>query len=98
GKVDLAAMLADLAQREVNEVHLEAGHKLNGSFLRAGLVDECLVYLAPLLLGEGASMSSLGPLSALGEGTALEFRSVDPVGPDIRVVARVAGHDDFLQT
>lgn len=96
GKVDLEAMLADLARREVNEVHLEAGHKLNGSFLRAGLVDECVVYLAPLLLGQGAGMSNFGPLQALGEGLPLQFRSVDAVGQDLRIVARVAGRDGFL--
>jgi diaminohydroxyphosphoribosylaminopyrimidine deaminase/5-amino-6-(5-phosphoribosylamino)uracil reductase len=47
GKVDLAAMLRDLAGEGVNELHVEAGHKLNGSLLREGLVDELLVYLAP---------------------------------------------------
>jgi hypothetical protein len=44
-------MLRDLARREINELHVEAGHKLNGSFIREGLVDEFLVYLAPQLLG-----------------------------------------------
>ncbi|MDP2262055.1 MAG: bifunctional diaminohydroxyphosphoribosylaminopyrimidine deaminase/5-amino-6-(5-phosphoribosylamino)uracil reductase RibD [Hydrogenophaga sp.] len=96
GKVDLAAMLQDLARREVNELHLEAGHKLNGSFLREGLVDECLVYLAPKLLGKGAGLSSLGPLDRLEDGTALDFQSVDRVGADLRVIARVQGRDHFL--
>jgi diaminohydroxyphosphoribosylaminopyrimidine deaminase/5-amino-6-(5-phosphoribosylamino)uracil reductase len=95
GKVDLAAMLRDLAAREVNEVHVEAGHKLNGSLLREGLVDELLVYLAPTLLGAGRGMANLGPLQALAEGVALEFREVQPLGPDLRVVARVAGRDRF---
>ena len=53
GKVDLAGMLRDLAGREVNELHVEAGHKLNGSLIREGLVDELLVYLAPKLVGAG---------------------------------------------
>jgi len=96
GKVDLAALLRDLAQREVNELHLEAGHKLNGSFLREGLVDECLVYLAPKLLGRGAGLSSFGPLTALEDGVSLAFHTVDRVGEDLRIVARVAGHDRFL--
>jgi diaminohydroxyphosphoribosylaminopyrimidine deaminase/5-amino-6-(5-phosphoribosylamino)uracil reductase len=96
GKVDLAAMLRDLALREVNELHLEAGHKLNGSFLRERLVDECLVYLAPKLLGQGAGLSNFGPLSALEEGVALSFHSVEPVGDDLRILARVVGHDHFL--
>ena len=94
-KVDLAAMLRDLALREMNEVHVEAGHKLNGSLLRAGLVDDLLVYLAPLLLGTGAGMSNLGPLTQLADGLALEFRSTEMVGADLRVLARVAGRGVF---
>ncbi|MBU4325878.1 MAG: bifunctional diaminohydroxyphosphoribosylaminopyrimidine deaminase/5-amino-6-(5-phosphoribosylamino)uracil reductase RibD, partial [Gammaproteobacteria bacterium] len=97
GKVDLAAMLLDLGQREVNELHLEAGHKLNGSFIREGLVDELLLYLAPLLLGSGGhGMAGFGPLQKLDDGTKLAFHSIDPVGEDLRIVARVRGHDDFL--
>jgi len=97
GKVDLAALLRDLGQREVNELHLEAGHKLNGSFIREGLVDELLLYLAPLLLGTGGhGLASFGPLQTLDEGLKLAFRSVEPVGEDLRVVARVRGRDGFL--
>ena len=94
-KVDLAAMLRDLALREMHEVHVEAGHKLNGSLLRAGLVDDVLVYLAPLWLGTGAGMSNLGPLTQLTDGLALEFQSAQMVGADLRVLARVAGRGVF---
>jgi len=94
-KVDLPAMLRDLAAREINELHVEAGHKLNGSLLRAGLVDEMLVYLAPKWLGTGAGMSNFGPLAQLSEGVALQFRSVDRVGEDLRLLARVTGRDIF---
>ncbi len=87
-KVDLAAMLADLAQRGVNELHLEAGHKLNGSFLREGLVDELLLYLSPQLLGPGARLANIGPFTALDQGPKLAFHEVTPVGPDLRVRAR----------
>jgi len=96
GKVDLAALLQDLARREVNELHLEAGHKLNGSFLREGLVDECLLYLAPTLLGQGAGLSNFGPLAHLADGLALHYVSVDRVGEDLRIVARGRGRDAFL--
>lgn len=95
GKVDLAAMLADLARREVNELHVEAGHKLNGSFVREGLVDEWLVYLAPKLIGEGREIASFGPLGDLATAPQLEFTSADRVGSDLRIVARVAGRDHF---
>jgi diaminohydroxyphosphoribosylaminopyrimidine deaminase / 5-amino-6-(5-phosphoribosylamino)uracil reductase len=95
GKVDLAAMLRDLGQRGINELHVEAGHKLNGSLVREGLVDEFLIYLAPRLLGQGFGMAQFGPLETLADGLALEFKSVDTVGPDLRIVARVAGRDRF---
>jgi diaminohydroxyphosphoribosylaminopyrimidine deaminase/5-amino-6-(5-phosphoribosylamino)uracil reductase len=98
GKVDLAAMLRDLAEREVNELHLEAGHKLNGSFLREGLVDELLLYLGPQLLGHGAGLANLGPLQRLEEGTRLEFTSVERIAGDLRILARVQGHDVFLHS
>jgi diaminohydroxyphosphoribosylaminopyrimidine deaminase/5-amino-6-(5-phosphoribosylamino)uracil reductase len=95
-KVDLAAMLRDLArQDEVNEVHVEAGFKLNGSLLRAGLVDELLVYLAPRLLGRGRGMADIGALTALDQGVALQLRETTTIGPDLRILARVAGHDHF---
>jgi diaminohydroxyphosphoribosylaminopyrimidine deaminase / 5-amino-6-(5-phosphoribosylamino)uracil reductase len=95
GKVDLAAMMKDLARREINELHIEAGSKLNGSLIRAGLVDEFLLYLAPKLLGPGQGMASFGPLQALSEALALQFQSADRVGADLRVVARVTGRDQF---
>jgi len=94
-KVDLAAMLQDLAARGINELHVEAGHKLNGSLLRAGLVDELLVYQAPLWLGTGAGLSNWGPLTALSQGLRLQFRSVERVGDDVRLLARVIGRDAF---
>lgn len=95
GKVDLAAMLRDLAKREINEVHVEAGHKLNGSLVREGLVDEFLLYLAPKLLGPGRGMVNMGPLSELSQAVELEFRDTALIGPDLRVLARVPGRDRF---
>jgi diaminohydroxyphosphoribosylaminopyrimidine deaminase/5-amino-6-(5-phosphoribosylamino)uracil reductase len=99
GKVDLAAMLRDLAVREVNELHVEAGHKLNGSLMREGLVDELLVYLAPKFLGDGFGMASQpyadGPLTALADALALDFHSIDRFGPDLRILARVQARDSF---
>ena len=95
GKVDLSAMLRNLAQREVNELHVEAGHKLNGSFIREGLVDELLLYMAPRLLGTGQGMASFGPLQSLSEAAQLRFMSTEMVGDDLRIRARVAGRDQF---
>ena len=95
GKVDLAAMLRDLAQREVSEVHVEAGHKLNGSLVREGLVDELLMYIAPKLLGAGQDLASFGPLQRLEDAVNLDFISTDMVGADLRIRARIAGRDQF---
>ena len=92
GKVDLAAMLRDLGQRGINELHVEAGHKLNGSLIREGLVDELLLYIAPKLMGDGArGLARWGPLQALSEALTLEFKTIEPVGADLRIVARIAG-------
>lgn len=88
GKVDLTAMLADLAQRGVNELHVEAGHKLNGSLVREALVDEYLVYLAPKLIGLGRELAAFGPLAQLADAPALRFISMATVGDDLRLIAR----------
>ena len=88
GKVDLAAMLADLARRGINELHVEAGHKLNGSFVREGLVDEFLIYIAPRLIGQGRELAAFGPLQHLHESIALRFTSVTPLADDLRILAR----------
>ena len=89
GKVDLPALMSDLAKREVNELHVEAGHKLNGSLIREACVDEFLVYLAPKLLGMGQGMASWGPLEDLSQGLSLEFTETQLIGKDLRVLARV---------
>ena len=94
-RVDLAAMLRDLADHEINELHVEAGATLNGALLAAGLVDEIVLYLAPKMIGRGRDMASFGPLAALSEALALEFISSDRIGPDLRIVARIAGRDRF---
>jgi diaminohydroxyphosphoribosylaminopyrimidine deaminase/5-amino-6-(5-phosphoribosylamino)uracil reductase len=96
-KVDLSAMLRDLGGREINELHVEAGHKLNGSLIREGLVDELLVYLAPKLLGQGCDMASFGPLTDLTQALALEFKSTSMTGGDLRLLARVQGREPFLR-
>ncbi len=94
GKVDLPAMLTELARRGVNELHVEAGYKLNGSLLREGCVDELLVYLAPSLLGTGSlGMLDLAPPNTLDERTRLAFHSVERIGEDLRVLARVVAVD-----
>ncbi len=89
GKVDLLALLNELARRGINEVHAEAGFALSGSLLDAGLVDELLLYLAPCLIGDAArGMFDLPPLDSLAGKRSLVFRDVRAVGTDLRVLAR----------
>ena len=95
GKVDLRLMLQDLAKREINELHVEAGATLNGALIEAGLVDEFLIYLAPKLLGAGRGMVDFAPLADLTQAMPMDFVSVDKIGPDVRLLARVTGRDAF---
>lgn len=90
GKVDLAGMLNDLGALGVNELHVEAGFRLNGSFVREGLVDEYLIYLAPKLIGDGRGIAAIGPLASLDDAVSLTVRSVERVGDDLRLLARPA--------
>lgn len=89
GKVDLAALMRELGRREINELHVEAGSKLNGSLIHEGCVDELLVYLAPSLVGQGQSMFALGPLASLDQRQRLKFHEVKQVGEDLRILARI---------
>lgn len=92
GRVDLRALLRELAARGVGELHVEAGGVLAGALWRAGLVDELLLYQAPLLLGEGAGIAELGALTALDQGLRLDLVDVQRLGPDLCLRARVPGH------
>ena len=65
--------MRELGRREINEVHVEAGRKLNGSLIREGCVDELLVYLAPSLIGEAQGMFALGPLRSPGAAPAAQI-------------------------
>jgi diaminohydroxyphosphoribosylaminopyrimidine deaminase/5-amino-6-(5-phosphoribosylamino)uracil reductase len=90
GKVELFKLMEELARREFNEIHVEAGTKLNGSLLQAGVVDELLVYLAPSIIGDsGRGMFSLPELTELSRSTGLKIREVERVGAEIRILARI---------
>lgn len=88
GRVDLAAVLAHLGRRGINELHVEAGRTLSGAFVQQRLVDEFLVYMAPKLLGIGRELAAFGPLTALDDAVALQFHSVERIGGDLRLLAR----------
>jgi diaminohydroxyphosphoribosylaminopyrimidine deaminase/5-amino-6-(5-phosphoribosylamino)uracil reductase len=88
GKVDLPALMLELGRREINEVHVEAGSKLNASLVREGCVDELLVYLAPSLVGAGQGMFALPAPARLADKYELRFHAVTQVGSDLRILAR----------
>jgi diaminohydroxyphosphoribosylaminopyrimidine deaminase/5-amino-6-(5-phosphoribosylamino)uracil reductase len=88
GRVDLDALLRELTRREANEIHVEAGARLNAALLQAGWVDELLVYQAPLLIGAGRGMAALGPLTTLADAQRFDFHRVDRVGGDLRLLLR----------
>lgn len=91
GKVDLPRMLELLAQRGVNELHVEAGFRLNGSLVREGCVDEFLLYLNPSFLGDGAQgMLDLPALASLDARLRLRLVSLERLGDDLRLLARPA--------
>lgn len=96
GKVHLRDMLDDLARRGINELHVEAGEKLNASFLREHLVDELLLYLAPTILGAGLDMFAGPTIARLADAPRLVFAETAPVGHDLRIRARFVGRDAFL--
>jgi diaminohydroxyphosphoribosylaminopyrimidine deaminase/5-amino-6-(5-phosphoribosylamino)uracil reductase len=90
-KVDLPRMLEELARRGVNELHVEAGFRLNGSLAREGCVDEYLVYLNPSFLGDGAQgMLDIPAVDSLEKRLRLKILSLERLGEDLRILARPA--------
>ena len=88
GKVDLPALMRELGRREINELHVEAGAKLNGSLISAGCVDELLLYFAPCLIGDAQGMFALPALQQLERKTRLRYHDITPMGEDLRILAR----------
>ena len=96
GRVDLEALMRALGARGVNELHVEAGGKLNGALLSAGVVDEILLYLTPAFLGDPARGIAEWPrpLARLTDRVAVAIDRVDRIGEDLRVIARVRPKED----
>ena len=89
GHVSLEDITTDLANKEFNEVLIEAGPNLNGAFLNQGLIDEIIVYLAPSILGNSSrGMFELPMLNELSESFRFYIESVDQIGTDLRIVLR----------
>ncbi len=88
GKVDLPALMLELGRRHINELHIEAGFKLNGSLIRENCVDELLLYLAPHLIGDAQGLFDLPALDTLDAKRTLTFQEIKQIGPDLRILAR----------
>lgn len=89
GKIDLAGLMQILADFEINELLVEAGNRLSGAFIREGLVDELIIYLAPHLIGNRAmGMLQLPELTDLSEKYNLKIKDLRMVGEDIRIMSR----------
>ncbi|CAM3770698.1 bifunctional diaminohydroxyphosphoribosylaminopyrimidine deaminase/5-amino-6-(5-phosphoribosylamino)uracil reductase RibD [Polynucleobacter arcticus] len=90
GKVDLTKLFAYLAQeRHMNEIHIEAGFKLNGSLLREDCVDELLLYYAPFMVGDGIGMANISSLTALDQRQDWQIMDHSLFGPDLRLLLRL---------
>lgn len=99
GRVDLAALLGQLARLGINDVWVEAGGKLVGALQAAGVVDEWLLYLAPLLLGQDARpLLALNGPPTLAEATWLAPHDVRLFGPDVRIILRAGGQAPAVAT
>ncbi len=88
GRVDLRAVIDALGARGINEVHVEAGARLNAALLRTGCVDELLCYLAPVLLGPGHGAVDWPPLTGIAEAPRFRFVQTTRIGDDLQVLAR----------
>lgn len=88
GKVSLQGLLFELGRRGINEVHVEAGFKLNGSLLREGCVDELLLYQAPMIVGDAAlGAFNLTALESLNDARRLDVIDRRVFGDDLRIRA-----------
>lgn len=88
GRVHLPSVMQWLGANDVNEVHVEAGSILSGALIEAGCVDQLLVYLAPMLLGQGRPMAELPVLQTLDQAPCFEFFDTAALGSDLRLLAR----------
>jgi len=89
GKMDLHAVMQDLAKKEMNLLHVEAGSVLCGALLKNDLVDEIIIYMAPHIMGDGAKgLFHLPGLEKMKDRISLSISGVRSVGNDIRIIAR----------
>ena len=89
GRINLKSSLVELASRECNELHLEAGPSLTGSFMKENLIDEWLIYVAPTFLERGLTIfESNTQFTSLSESSKWSFKDVSKIGEDLRIILR----------
>ena len=88
GRPELAGLMVELGAQGINELHVEAGPTLSGAFLDAGLVDELLIYQAPMLIGQGRPLAELAPLAGLADARRWDLVEATPIGQDLRLRLR----------
>ncbi len=87
-RVDFPAVMRWMGEHEINEVHGEAGSGINGALMQAGCVDQLLVYMAPMIIGEGMNIARLPEIDTLEGAYRYEFVDTQTIGDDVRLVAR----------
>ena len=96
GRVDLRELMRELAKREVNEVHVEAGPRLSGALFAAGLIDEMLFYYAPCLFGAGMGPAAVPLPAEPGAAYRWRLQSLDQIGGDLGGTGKAAGETGAL--
>ena len=90
GKVDLAKLLRSLAERDMNEATVEAGRRLCGAFVVAGLADEMVLYQSPQMFGGGMMMLEMPPPPSPQKAARMRLRSCRRLGEDVKMVYECA--------
>ena len=85
GKVDLHGLVLKLAEMECNEIMVEAGAKLSGAMIEAGLADEIVLYCSPKIFGSGRELFSLSPVTSPDSAVCFRFVSVEMIGEDVKL-------------
>jgi len=89
GKIDLNILMQDLAKKEINLLHVEAGSVLSGALLKNELVDEIIIYIAPHIMGDGAKgLFHLPGLEQMKDRISLKIIELRSIGNDIRITAK----------
>lgn len=94
--IELSAVFAHLTERGLNEIHVEAGPAVNGALMADGWADELLLYLAPILIGEGRPIAQIGKLTCLADAQRWQLLESLQVGSDLRLRLRPSANAEGM--